>query len=208
MKRRYFIQFALLCLFFFICNLTCRATSKDVIQRGMTKEQVTAILGKPLDMSFDDYGEQWHYQKLSILNGQTDIFVGFGTGERVRTYYSFTHNPDDDSYCPQSMMPAMTYERFGTPMDESSFSILNKKVSNTSFDSNKSDLIEVASLGCHFSCRQCATLLTHITFTENKLNALRIMAKRIVDPCNADVIYRLFDFQSDRDEAVDIISRN
>jgi hypothetical protein len=48
---------------------TLSAAAKDsVVERGMDKKEVKAILGKPKATSFDQYGETWTYYKESILD--------------------------------------------------------------------------------------------------------------------------------------------
>jgi hypothetical protein len=43
------------------------------------------------------------------------------------------------------------------------------------------------------------------SFADDKLKALRYMARHIVDPQNAYSIYRLFDFSDDKEKAAQII---
>jgi hypothetical protein len=43
------------------------------------------------------------------------------------------------------------------------------------------------------------------SFADDKLKALRLMARHIVDPQDAYSIYRMFDFNDDKDKAAQII---
>jgi hypothetical protein len=64
----------------------------------------------------------------------------------------------------------------------------------------------VASLGCHYTCDQCARMMELFSFTDDKLHVLRIMAPRIVDARNALAIYNVFTFDSDKEEAALIMA--
>ena len=76
---------------------------------------------------------------------------------------------------------------------------------DASFDDSRFDLIQVACLGCWFSCSQVAGLLKLFSFSNAKLKALGMMARRITDPQNAVEIYRMFDFFSDKDKAAEMM---
>ena len=76
------------------------------------------------------------------------------------------------------------------------------------FDANKMALIDVAVLGCYFTCDQCAKLINMFSFSDKQLRALKMMAPRIVDPQNGYTIYQVFKFSSDKDEAARILQRS
>ncbi len=90
-------------------------------------------------------------------------------------------------------------------LDDASFSILYNKVKKASFDDNKFDLIEVASLGCNYSCQQVARMMKIFSFSDKRLKVLRIMAPRIVDVQNATDIYQLFSFDSEKQKVGEIL---
>jgi hypothetical protein len=90
-------------------------------------------------------------------------------------------------------------------LDDASFSRLYNKVKNASFDDNKFDLIEVASLGCFYSCSQTARMMKMFTFSDKQLKVLRLMAPHIVDPENAIAIYDVLTFDSDKSKAGEIM---
>lgn len=92
-------------------------------------------------------------------------------------------------------------------LSNQAFSILYNKVKKASFDDNKLDLIEVASLGCYYSCSQTVRMMKIFTFADERLKVLNLMAPRIVDPQNAIDIYKLFSFDSDKDKAGEIMRR-
>ena len=97
---------------------------------------------------------------------------------------------------------------YGYSLDDASFSKLYNKVKKASFDDNKFDLIEVASLGCYYSCAQTARMMRMFTFGDNQLKVLRIMAPHIVDPQNASDIYNVLTFDSEKKKAGEIMKNS
>ena len=82
---------------------------------------------------------------------------------------------------------------------------LYNKVKKASFDDNKFDLIEVASLGCYYSCAQVVRIMKIFPFDDEQLKALKMMAPHIVDLQNTGLIYKVFSFDSEKDKAEEII---
>lgn len=90
-------------------------------------------------------------------------------------------------------------------MDDASFLKLYNKIKKTNFDDNKFDLIEVASLGCYYSCTQIIRIMKFFSFDDSKMKVLSMMAPRIVDLQNVTDIYRIFTFDSDKEKAANIL---
>ena len=88
MNRKNFILRMVLStlLMLFTCLINIQA--KDhMVQRGMTKEQVMQILGKPDATSFDSYGDRWTYRKSSLLDPDDKfIYISFGRDGKVISY--------------------------------------------------------------------------------------------------------------------------
>ena len=97
---------------------------------------------------------------------------------------------------------------YGYCLDDASFNILYNKVKKASFDDNKFDLIEVASLGCYYSCAQVVRIMKIFSFDDSKMKVLSMMAPRTVDLQNATDIYRIFTFDSDKENAANILRNN
>lgn len=212
MKPKDLLTAFLVCFFLTVCS-SVAAKDNIAIQRGMSRQDVLTILGEPENISFNQYSETWEYYKSGWpLHYDKRKFVSFDNDGRVLSYRSVTLRPDDETknekveHVPSQVeVPVPVYYGEGYCMDEHSFSILYNKVRNASFDSNKYDLIEVASLGGYFSCAQCIRLMQMFTFDDKKMQVLRFMAPHIVDPQNANDIYRLFTFNSDKDKAARLI---
>lgn len=94
---------------------------------------------------------------------------------------------------------------YGYSLDDASFSKLYNKVKKASFNDNKFDLIEVASLGCYYSCAQVVRIMKIFPFDDEQLKALKMMAPHIVDLQNTGLIYKIFSFDSEKDKAEEII---
>lgn len=164
----------LLCVILALNGAGADGKDKVDVRLGMTKQEVTAILGQPEDISFDYRSEQWEYY---INGGLTKydkrILVGFDSEGRVVTYRSFSLRPDDrnDDYHMRGtdVGPMRRYFVDEFCMDERAFSVLYDKVKAASFSDNKFDLVEVASLGCYFSCSQCARILSLFSFQVTNL---------------------------------------
>lgn len=73
------------------------------------------------------------------------------------------------------------------------------------FEEEKKDFIEVASLGCYYSCSQCAQILRIFTFDDDKYSVLELMASRIIDLQNVNLIYQQFTFDDARQKAANIL---
>ena len=92
-------------------------------------------------------------------------------------------------------------------MRDKDFEMMAGIVKDASFDDKKIDVIRVACIGSHFSSRQCAQLLSLLSFESNKMKALEVIAPRLVDMENADKIVKEFSFSSNKDKAVSILKR-
>lgn len=202
-------------LMFAVC-LSASAKGKRNVERGMTKQEVIAILGKPKLTSFDMYGDKWEYDKYNYLSGDSKyITVFFDRNGKVVQYdtkiielNSQTSNvqqphptpPLYDGRCdPDGRMD------YGYCLDDASFTKLYNKVKKASFDDNKFDLIEVASLGCYYSCAQAVSMMNIFTLGDSKIKALRLMAPHIIDLQNAIIIYQQFNFESEKQKVGEIL---
>lgn len=90
-------------------------------------------------------------------------------------------------------------------MRNDDFSMMYKIVKNVSFDNNKIDIIRVACIGSSFSSKQCAKLLALLSFDDNKLEALNILAPKLVETDNYNKILNQFSFSSSKEKATKIL---
>ena len=184
----------------------------------MTKQEVMTILGQPKLTSFDAYGDRWEFVKSTKqitvdfdLNGRVvacnmNYVVEVNTNHTVDVNTNYTV----DANHPQPTLPpcgavAGGSCRYGHCLDDASFAKLYNKVKSASFDDNKFDLLEVASLGCFYSCEQTARMMRQFSFGDKQLKVLNMMAPHIVDPQNAIVIYNVLTFDSEKTKAGEIL---
>lgn len=203
-------------LMFAVC-LSASAKGKRNVERGMTKQEVIAILGEPKLTSFDMYGDKWEYAKYNNLFGDSKyITVFFDRNGKVVQYDTRIIEPNSQTsnvQQPQHPTPPLYDGRcdpdgrmdYGYCLDDASFSKLYNKVKKASFDDNKFDLIEVASLGCYYSCTQVVRIMKIFPFDDEQLKALKMMAPHIVDLQNTGLIYQVFSFDSEKAKAEEII---
>ena len=203
-------------LMFAVC-LSASAKGKRNVERGMTKQEVIAILGEPKLTSFDMYGDKWEYDKCNYLFGDSKyITVFFDRNGKVVQYDTRIIEPNSQTsnvQQPQHPTPPIYDGRcdpdgrmdYGYCLDDASFSKLYNKVKQASFNDNKFDLIEVASLGCYYSCTQVVRIMKIFPFDDEQLKALKMMAPHIVDLQNTGLIYKVFSFDSEKDKAEEII---
>ena len=92
-------------------------------------------------------------------------------------------------------------------MRDNDFSMVYRVVKNTSFDKNKIDVIRVACIGSNFSSNQCAKLLSLLSFDDNKLEALEVMAPKVVDDRDYNKIMKQFSFKSSMEKAAKILMK-
>ena len=211
MEKKNSLIVLIACILFSAFSTNAIAKDKRMVERGMSKQDVLEILGKPKSTSFDQYLEQWKYIKYGSLldTNNHEITVGFDRNDKVISYQDIlvpaNVDPTDDRTANPLPVPMHPYPYGGYCLNDHDFSILYDKVSKGNFDEDKYDLIEVASLGCFYTCDQCARIMGLFSFADDKLRALRYMARHIVDPQNAYSIYRLFNFNDDKERAAKII---
>ena len=216
MKRNEVMALIATAILMFAVCLSASAKGKRNVERGMTKQEVIAILGEPKLTSFDMYGDKWEYAKYNNLFGDSKyITVFFDRNGKVVQYDTRIIEPNSQTSNVQQPHPTPPlYDGrcdpdgrmdYGYCLDDASFSKLYNKVKKASFDDNKFDLIEVASLGCYYSCAQVVRIMKIFPFDDEQLKALKMMAPHIVDLQNTGLIYKVFSFDSEKDKAEDII---
>ena len=216
MKRNEVMALIATAILMFAVCLSASAKGKRNVERGMTKQEVIAILGEPKLTSFDMYGDKWEYAKYNNLFGDSKyITVFFDRNGKVVQYDTRIIEPNSQTSNVQQPHPTPPiYDGrcdpdgrmdYGYCLDDASFSKLYNKVKKASFDDNKFDLIEVASLGCYYSCAQVVRIMKIFPFDDEQLKALKMMAPHIVDLQNTGLIYKIFSFDSEKDKAEEII---
>lgn len=95
----------------------------------------------------------------------------------------------------------------GWQMEPAAFDRLVEMVNGQTFDDGKFLVIEAASLGGWFDCRQAAALMSCFKWDDDKLKVLRFLVPRLVDSCGMESIFNQFSFDSSKEKAWGIISQ-
>ena len=101
----------------------------------------------------------------------------------------------------------MRYERRPRAMHNKDFKMMCEVVDDASFHEKKIGVIKVACISSYFNSKQCAKLLSMISFDDAKLNALKVLAPRIIDKDVIEIV-KQFSFSSSKDKALEILSKN
>lgn len=220
MKRNELMALIATTILMFAVCMSASAKGKRNVERGMTKQEVIAILGEPKLTSFNIYGDKWEYAKNTNLFGDSKyITVFFDRSGKVVEYNTRiieTNSQQPNGQQPQQpQQPSLpSYDGGYYPnsgmnsdycLDDASFSKLYNKIKKTNFDDNKFDLIEIASLGCYYSCAQVVRIMKIFSFDDSKMKVLSMMAPRIVDLQNAIIIYQQFNFESEKQKVGEIL---
>ena len=217
MKRNELMALIATTILMFAVCMSASAKGKRNVERGMTKQEVISILGEPKLTSFNSYGDKWEYAKNNNLFGDSKyITVFFDRSGKVVEYN--TRIIESNSQQPNGQQPQQPtlppydggyYPNSGMNsdycLDDASFSKLYNKIKKTNFDDNKFDLIEIASLGCYYSCAQVVRIMKIFSFDDSKMKVLSMMAPRIVDLQNAIIIYQQFSFESEKQKVGEIL---
>ena len=101
----------------------------------------------------------------------------------------------------------MRHERSPRAMHRKDFKMMCEVVDDASFHEKKIGVIKVACISSYFNSKQCAKLLSMISFDDAKLNALKVLAPRIIDKDVTEIV-KQFSFSSSKDKALEILSKN
>lgn len=69
---------------------SCNWTPTERVEKltvGMTRKQVTELLGEPIDVQYNSYGTEWYYL-YSAKGYKTGLRVTFGDST-VKSFYSY-----------------------------------------------------------------------------------------------------------------------
>lgn len=198
-------------LFFSSCG--SYQTNRNAIQRiekGMSKREITNLLGNPDYRRFDHEYEQWEFRKVDIL-GTTIILIDF-QNDRVTNMDSFSGDVDQTPVPPVAVYPPNDIEydrprppynnhmRPGRIINDRDFQKLYNTVKSKPFKDDQLELLSIGVADRYFSCQQCIRLMSIYTFDDDKLNVLDIVAPRIADPENYEDIVRSLSFLSSQDK--------
>lgn len=213
---------ALVCLVLALttsCGGVGKARSKvNQIERGMTKGQITALLGAPKNKSVQDDGtETWEYVYTDILSRQLDVTVTFSQ-DRVSKYDSRQSVVEQDRHVSSGPVvpipsPIPTPVPGGYPdprvLEEEAraFEDFYGEVRRIPFEEERIGFIQSVARRSLFTVDQAGRLITLFHWDEQRLALLEALAPRLRNGYNAFRLLELFSYGPAQDRARQILER-
>ena len=101
----------------------------------------------------------------------------------------------------------MRHEHRPRAMHNKDFKMMCEVVDDASFHEKKIGVIKVPCISSYFNSRQCAKLLSMISFDDAKLKTLKVLAPRMIDRDVTDIV-KQFSFSSNKDKALEILRQS
>lgn len=182
-----------------------KADSLQNIEKGMSKQDVTKILGEPQYRRFDRDLDEWEYTKgIAGVVGDATIIVSFEDNKVVAMDSfpasscpapSVTVAPSEVVIAPPSSRPVYVKD-----MPSTDFQRFYDKVKSRPFKDDKMEMIELGANN-RLNCWQCARLMSLFTWDDEKMKVLGIFAPHIVDRENYEEILNVIDSLFKKDDA-------
>ena len=105
----------------------------------------------------------------------------------------------------------MRHEHRPRAMHRKDFKMMCEVVDDASFHEKKIGVIKVACISSYFNSKQCAKLLSKISFDDAKLKALKVLAPRLIidtDVTEVTDIVKQFSVSSNKDKALEILRQS
>ena len=163
------------------------------IQKGMTQQEVKAILGKPNYRRFDGAMEEWEYRGYLSKAGHSVICVNF-IDNRVVGLDSFR---DGAPTAPPA--PSFSLGIGGTVTASDIAPACDYRAMSKTFDSDRTDFIEKATRSTGFTSEQCCRLIKLYSFDDDRTKVLKILYPSVVDKDNFSAAIDGLDFLSNQD---------
>lgn len=183
------------------------------IQKGMSQEEVTHLLGKPDYRRFDQGSEQWEYHKTNMTIGASTnmtIIIDF-INNQVTNMDSF----DDTVPTAPIATETVIVESIGHPdfhnrpgrrsMNPKDFENLYNKVKQKPFKDDQMELLSIGLADRYFTCNQVARLMSIFTWDDEKMKVLNMVSQRIVDKENGELIVKKLDSLFKQDDVRKIL---
>ncbi len=176
------------------------------VHKGMTKNEVSSLLGKPNYRRFDTINEEWEYQKGVAGNGGNTVIIITFANDVVINMDSFSDNNYNNQINPIVNIPVTdrpigrpAYERpdpYSRNMREAEFSALYNKIKSKPFKDDQLEILQLATSNNYFTCAQCVRLMSIYTFDDDKLEVAKRVIPRITDRENYDNVLSAVSFIS------------
>ncbi|TWV12970.1 DUF4476 domain-containing protein [Bacteroidaceae bacterium HV4-6-C5C] len=176
------------------------------VHKGMSKNEVSSLLGAPNYRRFDRSNEEWEYQKSVAGNGGNTVIVITFANDVVINMDSFSDNSYNNQINPVINIP-VTDRPIGRPvrerpdpysrsMREGEFTALYNKIKSKPFKDDQLEILQLAAGSNYFTCAQCVRLMSIYTFDDDKLEVAKIVIPRITDRENYDNVISAVSFIS------------
>ncbi|WP_294590858.1 DUF4476 domain-containing protein [uncultured Bacteroides sp.] len=173
------------------------------IQKGMSKQEVSKLLGEPQFRRFDRDFDEWEYSKCISGNGYTTIIVSFEDGKVVGmdSFATYDNRPVQSvTVAPNEVVVSPPHTIYTKGMPEIEFQRFYDKVKSRPFKDDQFELMEIGASN-RLNCNQCARLMSIFPFDDDKMQVLKIFAPRITDRENYEEILKVLDSLFKRDDA-------
>ena len=197
------------------------------IERGMSREQVTQVMGRPDTRSLAaDGSEQWEYRRsdaggtiyvtqITFYEGRVTRMDNHREAARLPERTPYPSRPQQGGGYPGSGYPGGDYPGGGYPRGsyeaeqerraEEAFSQFIRDIQSKPFDEDKFRLIRDVAQRNYFTTEQTIRVLRLFSWDDEKFKVLRILAPRIRDSFNAHRIIDLFTWDDDKARARKIL---
>lgn len=204
------------------CDLSMLTNRSETnrIERGMTKREVTNILGTPSYRRLaTDGSEDWEYRRTNILGETSVVVVTFYDNrvvrmdsyngddwERRRSQRDYPSYPSNPTYPSNPRYPSYPQDpRYEDERDRESFEDFLRAIADKHFTKDKIRFIRDAARRNVFTVAQTARILGLFTWDSEKLEVLEALAPRLRDGYNAYKLVDLFTFSDNQEKARHIL---
>ena len=197
-----------------IISLTACGLQRGInnLSLGMSKAEVTSILGKPDLRNLNASEEVWQYF-VSPYVGTTDTYTISFKNERLSSLNSVRKKerpqsvpviipePDVKTY-PQSRIPERSqYDQRAQEEAEQEFKEFLSRIKSQTFTKYMIAYVRDAARYQRFSSLQVKRILQLFSWDSERLDVLKILAPAMTDGYKVPEIIDTFDFESKKDEA-------
>ena len=196
------------------------------IERGMTREQVTQVMGRPDTRSLAaDGSELWEYRRsdaggtiyvtqITFYEGRVTRMDNHREAARLPERTPYPSRPQQGGGYPGSGYPGEaypggyprgSYEAEQERRAEEAFAEFIRDIQRKPFKDDKIRFIQDAARRNYFTTDQARRVLQLFTWDDDKLTVLEALAPRLRDGFNAHQLVDLFTFSSAKERARQIL---
>lgn len=187
------------------CGSLFYETNKALqVESGMTKEEVTTLMGKPTHRSFDDYQEQWEYKSLTNSGREYKVSIITFKKGRVVSMDSFSE-PAPAAPNNSNVGVIIGPGPVVIPARPNRFEQLYNNVKSESFKDGKLKTLRIGVTNGSFTCAEVARMMNLFSFDDDKLEVLYIMGPYICDFENFKQVLKALTFLSSKEKAENYI---